>query len=752
MLQGVGATADDRTLRYHAYLFAEQFKDEIQTPSFGIDRSAIPFAPQNSVIKKLYATNNTPKVAGTKDVRIIALTDARISTVLFSPDASTIVSLTHSKEKHIKVWDASTLATVKSTLELIPYPHRNRGTSSGFKATFSPDGSKIAIDFIDGTMRLWDCMTAKLLLGPVHHASESSPYGSSNLAFSRDGTKIILGCGNGICGLVYVWDTTTGVPLLTLFGHTDGVHSVAFSTDEFNIASGSADTTVRIWDASTGKLLEIFSGHTGTVHHVSFSPNGSQIASGSNDKTVRLWNVATGRPLIHPLAHTGSVYFVKFFAGGTRLLSGSSDGTIRLWEIANGTPLETILTYGRSPWCFVPSHDERSLVFPDSKTLQIWDVSNLAHSPEPISAYAGGFTTFMFSPNGVKLALRSDKEYICVENALTGRRSIPPFRTNVNCVGFSRDGTRIVSGSSGASLQVWDASTGASILGPIQCPSRPRYGSHSIDENSAGLDICAVAFSLDGSQIVSGFLTGELWIISAITGVTLLEPKKFKDKAIISLAFSPDGAKTVVLSEQSSIYVFHASTGKLIQTWVYCADSISSNRSKHPLPLAPSIHGSAPGPYPPRRVQSFHLLRHTPTFDSPRRSRSLASIQRVPSQIAGVKHPPALPKSMWYSLNPPDLGDGRAFASLSPDESKIIAGLPDRSIRIWDFRFPAHIMTSDSNTLIPSGAHGPVNVGKTIVVIPEYIKDYRLCMIEKEVVVFSIFLRQFFVIDLSPYL
>ena len=640
------------------------------------------------------------------------------------------------------MWNASTLAPVKSTLESIPNPLVNEGGSSGFMATFSHEGSKIAIGFIDGTLRLWDCMTATLLLGPLQRALKI-PFGNSGLAFSRDGTKIILGCGvRSIHGSVHMCDTTTGAPLLTLFGHTDSVYSVAFSPDESNIVSGSEDTTVRVWDASTGQLLKIFSGHAGPVHSVSFSPNGSQIASGSGDNTIRLWDVATGKPLIHPLAHTSTVEFVKFFAGGTQLLSGSYDGTIRLWEIAKGALLQTILTHNQ-PYCFDLSRDECKLVLV-SGMLQIWDVSNLVHVPEPINAYTGGFAPFIFSPNGVKLAIRSDKGEVWVENALTGVRSIPSFRSNINCVGFSRDGTRIASGSSGTSLQLWDTLTGASLLGPIQCPSRPRYGSKSIVENSAGLEICAVAFSLDGSQIASGLSTGELWIISALTGVTLLGPKKIDDKAIISLAFSPDGAKIVALSKQSSIRVLHALAGELIQTWAYCG-------SKRSLRQAPSISslGSATGR--PRRAQSFHLLRNTHAFDSLRRSRSLDS-RRVPSQLADVKLSSALPKFMTHSLNPPDLADSRAFAALSPDESKIIAGLPDRSIRIWDLSPPAHIVTSDSDNLTTSGAQGPVDVGKTIIVIPKYIKDYRLCMIEKEVVVFSIFLRQFFVIDLSPYM
>jgi WD40 repeat protein len=49
--------------------------------------------------------------------------------------------------------------------------------------------------------------------------------------------------------------------LVTLRGHTDAVHSCAFSKDRALAITTSHDGTVRIWDAQTGRCLQIIEAH-----------------------------------------------------------------------------------------------------------------------------------------------------------------------------------------------------------------------------------------------------------------------------------------------------------------------------------------------------------------------------------------------------------------------------------------------------------------------------------------------------------
>jgi WD40 repeat protein len=81
----------------------------------------------------------------------------------------------------------------------------------------------------------------------------------------------------------------------------------------------------------------ILTGHTNWVHSVAFSPDGKTLASGSGDQTVRLWDVATGRQIGKPLTgHTDFVTSVAYSSDGKTLASGSDDGTVRLWDVATG--------------------------------------------------------------------------------------------------------------------------------------------------------------------------------------------------------------------------------------------------------------------------------------------------------------------------------------------------------------------------------------------------------------------------------
>merc|ERR1711934_36607 len=95
----------------------------------------------------------------------------------------------------------------------------------------------------------------------------------------------------------------------TLEGHEGWVTAIATPLGQPNsdiLLSASRDKTVilwkltrdeesfgypmRLWDLNTGTTTRRFLGHTKDVLSVAFSSDNRQIMSGSRDKTIKLWN------------------------------------------------------------------------------------------------------------------------------------------------------------------------------------------------------------------------------------------------------------------------------------------------------------------------------------------------------------------------------------------------------------------------------------------------------------------------------
>ena len=62
----------------------------------------------------------------------------------------------------------------------------------------------------------------------------------------------------------------------------------------FEIASCSADMSVKLWDFSTFDCIKTLQGHDHNVSSVTFLPSGDFLVSSSRDKTIKIWEVATG--------------------------------------------------------------------------------------------------------------------------------------------------------------------------------------------------------------------------------------------------------------------------------------------------------------------------------------------------------------------------------------------------------------------------------------------------------------------------
>ena len=96
----------------------------------------------------------------------------------------------------------------------------------------------------------------------------------STARFSRDGRRIATASGDGTAR---VWDVATGRLIHTLRSHEQPVRDVDFSPDGRFLLSAGDDTRALLWDLTTGRVVGIFGGHDGGVRRARFSADGRKV-------------------------------------------------------------------------------------------------------------------------------------------------------------------------------------------------------------------------------------------------------------------------------------------------------------------------------------------------------------------------------------------------------------------------------------------------------------------------------------------
>ncbi|EMD36360.1 hypothetical protein CERSUDRAFT_155994 [Gelatoporia subvermispora B] len=527
-----------------------------------------------------------------------------------------------SRDKSVRIWDARTGDLLMDPLE----GHRNTVNS----VAFSPDGAVVVSGSLDKTIRLWNARTGEQIMDPLVSHSD----GVLCVAFSPDGAQIISGSKDHTLRL---WDAKTGHPLLHAFeGHTGDVNTVMFSPDGRQVVSGSDDATIRLWDVTTGEeVMEPLSGHTDWVRSVAFSLDGTQIVSGSADATIRLWDARTGAPIIDPLVgHTDLVLSVAFSPDGARIVSGSADKTVRLWDAATGRPaMQPFEGHGDYVWSVGFSPDGSTVISGSGdNTIRLWsaDIMDANQSPHVALSHAA-------LPDGTLSQGSQVQVLVDNEDSAPGTnmkpRSAPPeshqgHRSIVRCVAFTPDGTQIVSGSEDKTVSLWNAQTGAPVLDPLQGHSEL---------------VTCLAVSPDGSCIASGSADKTIHLWNARTGRQVPDPLRGHGSWVQSLVFSPDGTRVISGSSDDTIRIWDTRTGR---------------------PVMDPLAG------------------HSDTVWS-------VAISPDGTQIVAGSADATL--RLWNAttgdrLMEPLKGHSREVNSVafSPDGARIVSGSSDRTIRLWD--------------------------------------------------------------------
>ena len=165
-----------------------------------------------------------------------------------------------------------------------------------YAIVFAPRGDRVAaVTEIksEGTGKLWiwDVATVRQI------ASATVPDRPLSLAYSPDGTAVATGGWNGT---VKMWDPASGRVLRSFSGHSSPVRGLAFTPDGRMLAAGASDGRVIFWDVTSGRERRRFDrGLRLPVNGMAISHDGRFLAAagGLGAGAVSVWDLKTAQPV-----------------------------------------------------------------------------------------------------------------------------------------------------------------------------------------------------------------------------------------------------------------------------------------------------------------------------------------------------------------------------------------------------------------------------------------------------------------------
>src|SRR5579883_73655 len=338
----------------------------------------------------------------------------------------------------------------------------------------SPDGARIATADQAGLIRIWNAETLRALSKPVGHrnrvlGAELSPDGKRLLTFAKDDET------------VFVWDLATGTALrgFTTFHALGTRHSIqrpTFTPDGLAIVLSTKDRLI-VRDLQTGLEVplpgEMAKQPAGAAV---FAPDGTAVITYPvSGESFSVWDWPSGKKRFRADTPSRSITGAAEFVHETREPRFSADGSA-IFVSANTSDRVDAKTGERLPatWTDTPFvvqfaslslHNRPMMLLGDSDERIVLNADTgkrvLPDAIRPFPTLAQWWFVqygIAISPNGRFLACGfqdSDAELIEVTSGRS-RRVLAGHRGFSRVLGFTPDGSRLLTAGADHSILVWD--------------------------------------------------------------------------------------------------------------------------------------------------------------------------------------------------------------------------------------------------------------------------------------------------------
>ncbi|TCJ30281.1 BTAD domain-containing putative transcriptional regulator [Parafrankia sp. BMG5.11] len=354
----------------------------------------------------------------------------------------------------VRIWDLHTSRVLRTL----------RWPSGRQLAIFNGDATLLSAGGNDGTVVVWNVADGRIVGAPIR-AGNALAYGQFD---PRDPTRMFVVGGSGE---ITLWDRSrpdaprqVGAPLR--FPASPGaIPIVPINADGTRLAAGTfGGSTTRIWDARTGQVLRDLDGAPGF-----FGPDGATLPTTLGDR-VTVWDVNTGQPRFPPLTgFTNATPGIVISGDGRRIAANDGATFIRVLDLQSGREVAELPLHEHAvvPSAFLP---DGRLMTSGVAEAAIWrlddDSSQLGRT---IGGHDGRATGLIIADDDEIITLGVDDRRVLVWDVATGAAKGPLLGGAVAAPAtISPDGSTIAGVGRDGRFRLWNRSSGAEIavLGP----------------------------------------------------------------------------------------------------------------------------------------------------------------------------------------------------------------------------------------------------------------------------------------------
>jgi WD40 repeat protein len=322
---------------------------------------------------------------------------------------------------------------------------------------FSPDAKYVIAGAQDGTVRILDTDSGKLLDATVKHP------GAVVAAVILPGNELAFSLGNA--GDALLWKIADGSTVKSWTNKDSTFTACAISKDYRRLALGYANGEVRVYDRDLGKQVGEPVKHSKAITSLGFSPDGETLGTGSADGTAHVFDVATGKAREFVIKHKTPLVSVEV-GRNDLLLTASEDGVAKVANAKDGKKIAEINCGAKIRNAHLGGSGTYLNTILSDNTVRIWECQTGKEVQGTIRT-DDGIVDADWGPEGLSMVTASDGPTAYTWRVRDGSRASEGMahQSPVHVAAYGPYGRRIATGCTDGALRVWRVDVGAASEG-----------------------------------------------------------------------------------------------------------------------------------------------------------------------------------------------------------------------------------------------------------------------------------------------